>query len=267
MTPARYLLYVDILGFSGLVNHSPEMVPDLYRVIDQLNVWNHPSFRAIAFSDTVLVFNMFEPKAEKDHEYAVMFSCEFAQDLLYRLAGSDVFFRAILVYGAFEDLPYSNLHAFYGDALIDAYQFEKALPAVGLFISEACNSHNTIFPTVRFSRDLHFVYLTQSIERLQYVTQGRLPCHPALASEEDGEFPRVVPELQFLRDIRNNGRKASDPLVRAKHLATYDLYRLRYPELLSKLEVAEFAPETICPSVDWNGRKERFLQNRQRLGS
>src|SRR5882672_7486391 len=98
---AKYLLYLDILGFGDMAMADSTRVTRLYGILDSLNVHRHPGFRTIVFSDTILVYNDFTPKDEHEHEYAVMFSCEFAQDLLVRLVGYDVYFRALLEYGEF----------------------------------------------------------------------------------------------------------------------------------------------------------------------
>ena len=49
-------LYLDILGFSDLVN-DPKQVEELYGVIDGLHVFSHNMFECIAFSDTLLIYD------------------------------------------------------------------------------------------------------------------------------------------------------------------------------------------------------------------
>jgi hypothetical protein len=88
----RYLLYIDILGFSDLVAGSDPKIHDLYEVIASLNVHDHPSFRAIIFSDTILVYNVEGQDTRSDRSYLVMYLCEFAQDLQHRLTAKDIFF-------------------------------------------------------------------------------------------------------------------------------------------------------------------------------
>ena len=83
----KYLLYLDILGFSQLVEHSPKTIREIYKIIDSLNVHTHDVFHTIVFSDTILVYNKVAPGSRDDHEYLVMNSIEFAQDLLYRFIG------------------------------------------------------------------------------------------------------------------------------------------------------------------------------------
>jgi hypothetical protein len=113
MMPERYLLYIDMLGFSDLVLKRGG-VGDLYKIIDSLNVHKHSAFKTIAFSDTLLVYNTYEPNTADDRRYAVMFMCEFAQDLFYRLVPRDLHFRAFLTKGEFEHQYLPHLQAFYG---------------------------------------------------------------------------------------------------------------------------------------------------------
>ena len=98
----EYLLYIDILGFTELAESSSDRVEDLYRVIASLNVHEHPDFATIVFSDTILVHCATNVRSEDSRRYVVMYLCEFAQDLLVRLCGRGVTFRAVLTYGAFE---------------------------------------------------------------------------------------------------------------------------------------------------------------------
>jgi hypothetical protein len=117
---AKYLLYIDMLGFSDLVRKRGA-AKMLYETINKLNVHRHDAFKTIAFSDTLLVCNINNPKTKHDREYLVMYSCEFAKDLFYRLIGRDLHFRGYLTLGEFRIDDFENLEAFYGEALIDAH--------------------------------------------------------------------------------------------------------------------------------------------------
>lgn len=121
----KYLLYIDILGFSDLVKDTPEQIECIYGVIDSLNVHRHDVFNTIVFSDTILVYNRVDAKTKEDHEYIVWYSIEFAEDLHHRLIGQDIYFRAVLVYGTFTHRKLKNVECFFGNALIDAYNREK----------------------------------------------------------------------------------------------------------------------------------------------
>src|SRR4051812_2952444 len=95
----KYLLYIDFLGFADLVKSNPAEIEKLYSIINSLNVHQHNTFKTIVFSDTILVYNIHDPKNKFEHEYLVMYACEFVNDLLYRLTDKDRYFRAILTYG------------------------------------------------------------------------------------------------------------------------------------------------------------------------
>src|ERR1700729_1500592 len=104
----RFLLYIDILNFSSIALQ-PTRVEELYRIINSLNVHRHGVFNIIIFSDTILVYNKDGPSNLDDVNYLVMFLCEFAQDLHYRLVGSDIFFRAYITCGGFAHYPMENI--------------------------------------------------------------------------------------------------------------------------------------------------------------
>jgi hypothetical protein len=74
---SRYLLYLDILGFSDLVERDPDKVGPLYHAISKMRAHEHGDFQTIVFSDTVLVYNKASPRTANDHTYVVMFLCEF----------------------------------------------------------------------------------------------------------------------------------------------------------------------------------------------
>lgn len=53
----RFLLYIDILGFSNMVRDEPRKVVRVYEILDTLNVHNQSDFKVIVFSDTILIYN------------------------------------------------------------------------------------------------------------------------------------------------------------------------------------------------------------------
>ncbi len=72
----RFLLYIDVLGFTDLVSQSNARIDDLYEVIASLHVHNHPSFKVIIFSDTILVYNVEGEDTRRDRTYLIMYLCE-----------------------------------------------------------------------------------------------------------------------------------------------------------------------------------------------
>lgn len=53
----RNFLYIDILGFSEMVQKQPCKIEKIFQIIDRLSVYKHYAFETIVFSDTILVFN------------------------------------------------------------------------------------------------------------------------------------------------------------------------------------------------------------------
>lgn len=260
MAMKKYLLYIDILGFKDLVSQKPRKIEMLYGIIDSLNVHAHHAFRTIVFSDTILVYNSADPVTEADRDYFVMYACEFAQDLQHRLVGQDIYFRAVLVLGDFDHYLLKNIECFYGAALIKAYVKEKDIPAIGLFIDDASNSHNNIFPTVRFDPDLSFVFLNQSLERLQRDTEGDLPIDSFYLAET-GEYCEILWDIRFLNDIFSNTQQQNSSRIRTKYLTTWHLFRRRYPKILDALESRAFSPKAICEHFDWTQSIENFKES------
>ena len=121
----RFLLYVDVLGFSELVNGSVATIEDLYEVIASLNANSHEAFKCIIFSDTILIYNRHGGEHAEDIKYLLMFMCEFIKDLLHRLTKRGIFFRAVITHGSFRHYELNGMPCFFGPALIRAYQAEK----------------------------------------------------------------------------------------------------------------------------------------------
>lgn len=247
----KYLLYIDILGFADLVQADKEKVETIYRALDRLNVHKHDAFKTIIFSDTILVFNKEEPLNDEDHQYLVMFSCEFVQDLQKWCTKINVQFRAILVYGEFKYDQKKNLEAYFGAALITAYRKEKELQAMGLFIAKDIAHRNTIFHTVSFDADVDFVFLAQNLEDLSRLSEGQLPIPGELIWQSE-RFPFLWLELLMLKILKEGLDNRHDSRVRAKYALTYQLYVARYPLLLQKLEAANFDLKAVNAIVDWN---------------
>lgn len=262
----KYLLYIDILGFSDLVKTDPLQIERIYGVLDSLNVHRHHAFRTIVFSDTVLVYNCFDPKPndEKEHEYLVWYSIEFAEDLHHRLTGQGLYFRAVLVSGEFQHYALENIDCFFGKALIEAHARERAIPSVGLFIDTTCNQYNRYFRTEQFGNQLHFVYLNRSVESLQQETNGELPVDPALL---DSNYPNLVWQVRFLRDIHSMKRNHTDPSVRTKFLTAWDFYQRRYPKLLKALEEGGFDMKVFNPKYDWSQQLRALEEDIQHFQS
>ncbi len=256
----RFLLYIDILGFKELVKNNSAKVEQVYKIIDSLNAHRHEGFKTIIFSDTILVYNKEKSRNWGEHDYYVMYACEFVQDLQFRLTGQNIFFRAVLVSGKFNHYHLENSECFFGEALIKAYTLEKNIQAVGLFIDDYSMGHNRVFPTKRFDKDLSFVYLHQSLERLQKDTGGNLP-QPSSFFCEMESYPHLLNDLMYLSSIYRAVKKETSSYIRNKHLMTWYLYQSRYPKILNAMQDNEFSPKIFSEEYDWSSLIDDYKSN------
>jgi hypothetical protein len=246
----RFLLYIDILNFSNLVKQR-RGVAELYETINRLNVHRHDYFTTIIFSDTILVYNKVQPSNLKEVQYIVMYLCEFAQDLLYRLIGRDIHFRAYITCNDFAHYGMENIKdVFYGEALIEAYQTEKTLQCMGLFMSNAVVPYCDIFKTRRFNKKVHFVYMMQSMGRFSF-PQAAYPIDPFELVETDNIWV-VAYDIRYLTNIhRHMSDPTLEPRVRRKYEATWRILQKEHPGFLGALEENSFDPNAVAV-CDWS---------------
>jgi hypothetical protein len=246
----RFLLYIDILNFSNLVAQKGT-VEELYQIINRLNVHRHGVFTTIIFSDTILVYNKSNARGLEDVRYIVMFLCEFAQDLFYRLIDRDIHFRAYITCDDFAHYALENIKdVFYGQALIEAYRSEKEIQAMGLFMSNAVATYSDIFKTARFNRTCWFVYIMQSLLRYSARKQD-YPLDPASIVDTDAIW-LLAYDIRYLQTIhRHKSDMALPPRVRKKYETTWKLLLKKHAGLMSVLEESNFDPHAISP-CDWS---------------
>lgn len=250
MENLKYLLYIDILGFSNLAKTDYNKVDELFAAIDSLNAHQHPGFQTVAFSDTILIFNKTQPITQHDHEYIVMYSCEFAQDLTFRCRKLDIQFRAILTYGEFSYEKLTNIEAYHGKALINSYNKEKEITGLGLFIDKKISHFNKIFATTQFDKELDFVFLLQDIERAKSLGLESFPVPWELV---DPHFLYDFrEEVEILKIIKENCDSQLDSKIRSKYLQTYHLFKTRYKAMVEFLETNDFQFQAISPDANWS---------------
>ena len=245
----KYLLYIDILGFSDMVKNDYGKITKLFDYINNLNVHRHDAFQTIVFSDTILIFNKETPKTTHDHEYFVMFACEFVQDLMCRSVDLEIQFRAILTYGEFFYERLSNIEAYHGKALVNSYQKEKEINGIGLFIDKNILKYNTIFKTTPFDSDLHFVFLMQSLETLHKFDYD-IPI-PASLVDEAYTFYDIEWEVKILKVIKKNIDIQQNSKIRSKYIQTYYIYKERYKKIIEVLELSDFDYKILSPDAYW----------------
>lgn len=246
----KFLLYIDILGFSNLVQTNSEKVKIVYEKVNNLHVHKHGAFQTIIFSDTILVYNRYESDLIKDKQYTVMFMVEFVQDLLYRGNSIGLSFRAIITYGEFEHYKLENIECYYGKALISAYQKEKTINGVGLFVDKELEKYNQVFKSCKYNKDLNFIFLLQTILRLKDYTGEELPIDKFHIEATD-EFWLLKDDVEILKKYYHELSHNEDPRVRSKYLQTYQYYKSLIPIICDKLEKNDFSMTTINSKVNW----------------
>ncbi|MER0509814.1 hypothetical protein ABR850_10290 [Aeromonas veronii] len=263
----RFLLYIDILGFTDMTNNEPRKVARVYSILDELNVHKHNSFKTIVFSDTILVYNPDLAETDREREYLIWYLIEFAEDLHHRLTGQDIYFRAILTTGSFNHYSLKNIDCFFGNALINAYTSEKNIPSLGLFIDKTCNEYNQYFRTKPFDKELSFVYLNRHLEYLQTHTGGVFPSRETMISDI---APHVPWQIEFLKEIYEKMRNHSSPVVRVKFLTAWDFYAARYPSMIRALVESNFSLSSLGPDRVWENECKimaRDIKRYKRIGS
>jgi len=249
--PERYLLYIDILGFEDLVRKDPEKVDDLYQIIASLGAHSHWGFSVVGFSDTILVHNTFVPSTAHEHAYVIMYCCEFAQELLYRLAGRKLFFRAVLTYGKFEHYLLNEQHYYYGPALIDCYRAEKEFKVTGLLMDDKCARDRQVFSVRQYAPNWNYVFLTRGLDTYEDEWLGMCPLEMIVLADT-GLASLIGPELETLHNSLLLARNHPDEHIRLKYKNTLTQYRIRYPKVFAALEPHDLLMEQVNTAFDWS---------------
>lgn len=258
----RFLLYVDLLGFKDIVRTEKHIIPDLLRILDKSKSHNHGDFEGFLLSDTLLIYNKSAADTDRWKSYCAMYLCEFAQDIQYMLLGHKTFFRGMITYGQFEDtgptpnMNYKHIRSLWGEALVKAYQTEKDIQAVGLFIDETVKPFMNIFETHLYDsqKDIWFVDTATMLRGKLFNSRDfTYAKEDAIASATEN---LLAYDLVYLKQLFSNGHDQSlPPKVRNKYLTTWEFYRQKYKGLCAALEEADFRLEQVI-KLDW----EPFLR-------
>lgn len=228
----RFLLYIDFLGFSEMVKHKPSKVRELFNIINQLNVHYHDAFKTIVFSDTILVYNIDYAISSSDEDYYVMFLIEFVEDLFYRIANKNFFFRAFIVKGEFEFTELKNFQQYFGKALLKAYNSEKNFPYIGLFIDEKSNKNNKVFTTKKITKDYSYVFINQSLDN--YCQDfNEFPIDKYIA-EEDCLIENISADILYLKSLFLLSQSTVDNKILEKTRNTLEIYKQQFPEFYNE---------------------------------
>jgi len=259
-------LYLDILGFRQLINE-PKKIEWLYKALDASRIHNDRNYRTIVFSDTLLAYNSADYTSSKKEAYKsveLMFLIELVQELANRLVGSGITFRAIITEGEFEHSNFSNFEAYYGNALVNAYDSEKSIVGTGLYLDKKLKQFNRVFTTRSFSPEYDFVYiLTNLLELSGYIEDGEYLSQtfpiPSESVTLQGVESYVYTDIRHLQQIYT-GTQHQIPTVRAKYLATWDMYEKQMLDITTTLKNNNFVPESLI-DLNWNPIANEFENN------
>jgi hypothetical protein len=240
-TLERAFLYIDILGFGSLVRSKSEKVDAIFKFINQLNIYRDDAFQTVVFSDTILFFSKDD---SRPLHLDINFLVEYAQDLFYKLMTINVCFRGVITFGEFNYSRLKNIEAYYGLALINAYEDEKKLPGLGLFIDKRLSKEIVIFSSIQLQGQYDFVILCKCLDDLYDHSKGILPFESDLFTETD-TFARLDEELRFFREIEY--LRLHHPLekVRVKYDWVYNTYKTQFPLFFKTFEKEGFFPYVI----------------------
>lgn len=253
----RFLLYIDLLGFSEFVRLNPELLPDLFRALDRSNAHAHHAFKVIQFSDTLLIYNEHVAGSNYSKHYCAMYLCEFAQEIQYMLLGRDAFLRGLITYGKFEDTGptpnkyYKNIRAFWGDALIDTHVALKNIQAIGLFVDQTVKPHMDIFETHSYNEQSGIWFADTATSLKGKFFDGNDFSYAREDAILSGNESLLAYDLYYLKQLFEHGHnKSIPPSVRTKYLTTWEYYRQKYKGLCTALEDAKFEFRKVI-DIDW----------------
>jgi hypothetical protein len=242
----RAFLYIDILGFKNLAIANSPKIKNIFKILDGLQSHNHRhyfSLQTVVFSDTILIFNTNDTEINDVHLY-VTYLIEYTQELFYKLATINIYFKGVLTFGEFNFDQLKNIQAYYGLALIDTYKSEKELGGFGLFADKNISNKVIVFDKVHFSEKFDFVFLCQSLKNLYLITNGVLPTDINILTDTDDCY-RIDEDLRFLREVEYLMSNHPVNKVKEKYRTVYDIYKNELPLFFEKFELEGFLPFTI----------------------
>ena len=264
-------LYIDILGFSELIKNKAD-VDLLFQIVDQARIHSDSKYKAIVFSDTIIAYNKNTNYSREAKEIEVMFLIELTQDIFSRLIGRDIYFRAIITEGEFSHNKLNNLEAYYGTALVNAYNAEKSLSGTGLFLDKKLRELNRVFRFKEFSKQFDYIFLThvcsgitswlsRNVDENEEPDFKNYPLPADLLVDQGLEY-LVYPELVHFSEIYKNMNNHPEPKVREKHLTTWNMYTQAYPGLTRSLVKYNFDPNGMA-ELDWSKAREMYEEDSQ----
>jgi hypothetical protein len=190
-----------------------------------------------------------------------MYLIELTQDLLYRLIGTGIAFRAVITEGRFTHYQLQNFQAYYGPALVNAYRAEKEIKAVGLFLDRKLRRLNQIFRAEPYNGKFDFVYLIHSLRGfLSFREPGPPSAYPLSLDAMDEHEDYIYGEMMHCREIYRHFRRHPVAEVRKKYGATWRMYEKAFPGFMTALRRADFDPQAIG-RVNWKPIRKLFIED------
>jgi hypothetical protein len=251
----KYLLYVDILGFSELVDTNPKLIEDIFLYLDKNQFFrNHSSLKSIVFSDTLLFFN--KNNIENRYMYALIGDMlEFCQLLMWHFAPFGIFFRGLITFGQFEYKELANGEYYFGKALIKAYKDEKDFSFTGIAIDKKLEKFNRYYKTTHWNDHYNYVFLTNSIIRSILKLES---LNMLVIENNTSQAGFINREIMFLKSIYNHLCYGEDAKIKQKHETTWDLYKSILKNISDDLVEKNFQLKEICDYIDIESELKDF---------
>jgi hypothetical protein len=185
-----------------------------------------------------------------------MWLIEFAQDLFYRLISLDVHIRAYITKGNFEHHRLKNVEAYYGRALIECYEREKAIKCTGVFLDSRLARHSDIFRLTKYDGRSHFIHVMQHLDDVswdyhEYPMQGWM-------LETTGMEWWTAYLLRYVENVHRYANDAALPAtVREKYQNAWTMIASRHEGLCSRLVEADFDFGKVI-QLDWTEKLARI---------
>lgn len=261
-------LYLDILGFRDLMQR-PERVDWLFQRLDAARIHSDSNYHATVFSDTLIAYNRRELQSAEAKSIEVIFLIELVQQFTSLIVGSGIFYKAVVTEGNFSYTKLRNIEAYYGDALLGAYDNESKINATGLYLDKSLRQYNQIFRWREYSDTLDFVYFTQRLSEIEGWTRdctngnlsmkgATLPLDLTLIGEYDELGIRVIEEVEHLREVFTAMNEHPKDSVRRKYSNTWIFYQKQYPAVTGALTASNFDPASLV-RFEWATVIEQFL--------
>ena len=219
----RYLLFLDILGFSELVKSKG--VEEIYAIIDEslqeFDRWEHLNklFKTIYFSDTFIFYQ--EPKGYGKWAFLDVYA--IGAMIFSALLAKGVPVRGAISFGGFEvrSDSLSRHQVYFGEALIEAYKAEQRENWIGITILESAwapyedENRGTIaaFERERVWKKRHdrVLMLNPFLKLRGWCGEDRIgEIEGPYLEWDDPEFPNDILAFKFLREQAASYSKKGD---------------------------------------------------------